>query len=216
MCVDFAFMSNINYNVDARNNISFESCENDFTVHDTPYEYVFDVEQDLQLPELPTGCEATALGTLLRMNGIYVTKIEVASAMPKSITGEFVHHFWGSPFQENGWACMAPCSVRTANLILDTTKKVAVEHTGMKLEHIPLPAAVWVTMYLEDPIPTKYESQGYKLFGNPHCVVVERIDDEYAYVVDPLVGRVEYPLSKFEEIYNALGSQSVCIEDVKK
>lgn len=215
MCVDFALMHNINYNVDARNNISFESRKINFEVNDVPYEYELDYEQDLQLPELPTGCEATALGTLLRMNGVYVTKFEIADAMPKSMTGEFVNHFWGNPYSKyNGWACMAPCSVKTANMFLDTDYKIAVEHTGIDLEHLSLPAVVWVTMYLQEPVPTKYESQGYKLFGNPHCVVVQCVDDERVCVIDPLVGIVEYPIVKFEEVYKALGSQAVWIENV--
>ena len=215
MCIDFALMQNVNYNIDAKNNINFEYCEENLEVHDTPYEYEFDSRQDLQLPELPTGCEATALSTLLRINGVDVTKHDVAKAMPKSKDGEFVNHFWGNPYSRNGWACMAPCSVETANMFLDTDYKIAVEHTGMDLEHLSLPSVVWVTMYLEDPIYTEYESKGYRLFGNPHCVVVECINNSSVCVIDPLVGRVEYPIDRFEEVYKALGSQSVCIENVK-
>lgn len=205
----------VSMNGNDNDNIEVVSYKIDSSIYDIPYEYEFSPKQDLQLPELPTGCEATALSTLLRINGVDVTKFEVADAMPKSTSGEFVHHFWGDPYTEhNGWACMAPCSVETANMFLDENEKVAVEHTGMKLTHLPLPSAVWVTMYLEDPMYTDYESEGYRLFANPHCVVVEYVDDMRVCVIDPLVGRVEYPFSKFEEVYKALGSQAVCIENV--
>lgn len=179
--------------------------------------YTFDEKQDLQMPELPTGCEATALGTLLRMNGVNVTKFDVADAMPKSNGSDFVYSFWGNPYSAtDGWACMAPCSVITANKFLKKSGKIAVEYTGTNLTDLKLPSAVWVTMYLNDPMPSSYESNGYRLFRNPHCVVVTKIDDGIVYVIDPLVGETSYPLSRFENIYNTLGSQAVCIEATEK
>lgn len=186
-------------------------------LYDKPAKYVFDEKQDLQMPELPTGCEATALGTLLRMNGVNVTKFDVADAMPKSDGSDFVYSFWGNPYSAtDGWACMAPCSVITANKFLKDTNKVAVEYTGTNLTDLKFPSAVWVTMYLNDPLPSNYESNGYRLFRNPHCVVVERIELDSVYVIDPLVGEVAYPFERFNNIYKELGCQAVCIETEEK
>lgn len=186
-------------------------------LYDKPAKYVFDKKQDLQMPELPTGCEATALGTLLRMNGIDVTKFDVADAMPKSDGSDFVYSFWGNPYSAtDGWACMAPCSVITANKFLKDTGKVAVEYTGTDLTDLKFPSAVWVTMYLNDPVPSSYESNGYRLFRNPHCVVVTRIELDSVYVIDPLVGEVAYPFERFNSVYKELGCQAVCIETEEK
>lgn len=186
-------------------------------LYDKPAEYTFDEKQDLQMPELPTGCEATALGTLLRMNGVNVTKFDVADAMPKSTNGDFVYSFWGNPYSStDGWACMAPCSVITANMFLKNSNKIAVEYTGTNLTDLKFPSAVWVTMYLNDPLPSNYESNGYKLFRNPHCVVVTKIEIDSVYVIDPLVGEVAYPLERFNNVYKKLGCQAVCIETAKK
>lgn len=186
-------------------------------LYDKPAKYVFDEKQDLQMPELPTGCEATALGTLLRMNGVDVTKFDVADAMPKSDGSDFVYSFWGNPYSAtDGWACMAPCSVITANKFLKDTGKVAVEYTGTDLTNLKFPSAVWVTMYLNDPVPSSYESNGYRLFRNPHCVVVTRIELDSVYVIDPLVGEVAYPLERFNSVYKELGRQAVCIETEEK
>lgn len=182
-------------------------------LYDKPAKYVFDEKQDLQMPELPTGCEATALGTLLRMNGVNVTKFDVADAMPKSDGSDFVYSFWGNPYSAtDGWACMAPCSVITANKFLKNSDKIAVEYTGTNLMDLKFPSAVWVTMYLNDPVPSNYESNGYRLFRNPHCVVVTRIELDSVYVIDPLVGEVAYPLERFNNVYKELGCQAVCIE----
>lgn len=186
-------------------------------LYDKPTKYVFDEKQDLQMPELPTGCEATALGTLLRMNGVDVTKFDVADAMPKSNGSDFVYAFWGNPYSAtDGWACMVPCSVITANKFLKDTNKVAVEYTGTNLTDLKFPSAVWVTMYLNDPQPSNYESNGYRLFRNPHCVVVTRIELDSVYVIDPLVGEVAYPLERFNSVYKELGCQAVCIETEEK
>ena len=187
------------------------------TLYDKQVKYVFDEKQDLQMPELPTGCEATALGTLLLMNGVNVTKFDVADAMPKSDGSDFVYSFWGNPYSAtDGWACMAPCSVITANKFLKKSNKVAVEYTGTDLTDLKFPSAVWVTMYLNDPLPSNYESNGYRLFRNPHCVVVTRIELDGVYVIDPLVGEVAYPLERFNIVYKELGCQAVCIETEKK
>ena len=186
-------------------------------LYDKPAKYVFDEKQDLQMPELPTGCEATALGTLLRMNGVNVTKFDVADAMPKSDGSDFVYSFWGNPYSAtDGWACMAPCSVITANKFLKNSNKVAVEYTGTNLTDLKLPSVVWATMYLNDPKPSNYESNGYRLFRNPHCVVVARIELDSVYVIDPLVGEVAYPLERFNNVYKELGCQAVCIETEEK
>lgn len=186
-------------------------------LYDKPVKYVFDEKQDLQMPELPTGCEATALGTLLRMNGVNVTKFDVADAMPKSDGSDFVYSFWGNPYSAtDGWACMAPCSVITANKFLKNSNKVAVEYTGTDLTDLKFPSAVWVTMYLNDPLPSNYKSNGYRLFRNPHCVVVTRIELDSVYVIDPLVGEVAYPLERFNSVYKELGCQAVCIETEEK
>ena len=186
-------------------------------LYDKQAKYVFDEKQDLQMPELPTGCEATALGTLLRMNGVNVTKFDVADAMPKSDGSDFVYSFWGNPYSAtDGWACMAPCSVITANKFLKNSNKVAVEYTGTDLTDLKLPSAVWVTMYLNDPVLSNYESNGYRLFRNPHCVVVDRIELDSVYVIDPLVGEVAYPLERFNNVYKELGCQAVCIENASK
>lgn len=186
-------------------------------LYDKQVKYVFDEKQDLQMPELPTGCEATALGTLLRMNGVNVTKFDVADAMPKSDGSDFVYSFWGNPYSAtDGWACMAPCSVITANKFLKNSNKVAVEYTGADLTELKFPSVVWVTMYLNDPKPSNYESNGYRLFRNPHCVVVTRIELDSVYVIDPLVGEVAYPLERFNNVYKELGCQAVCIETEEK
>lgn len=195
-----------------------EAPDYELTVHDTPAPseepegFVFNYNKDMQLPELPTGCEATALSTCLRMNGIEASKTEVADAMPKSDGDDFVTCFWGDPYSEHGWACMAPCVERTARIFCPV-EKTPVDLTGTPLVYLPAPCVVWVTMELDEAMPSQYEQDGYSLLWNTHCVTLVAAGEATVKVIDPLSGMQEYPFSKFNKAYMANGCQAVYIAD---
>lgn len=183
-------------------------------VEDTPYTWVLDYNQDMQLPELPTGCEATAASTLLRMSGVYVTKQEVADAMPKS-DSDFVYAFLGDPYSYNGWACAPPCVVNTINGFCEFNEEYAsVDMTGTPLAELPLPAAVWVSIDLLPPDAPVRVVDGYGLYRNSHCMVVRSVTDTGVDVIDPLGGDPIYDRAKFESVYDAMGRQAVYIADI--
>lgn len=171
-----------------------------------PEPYIFDYSQDMQYPEMPNGCEATALSTLLRLNGYEVTKFEVADAMPKG--SDFVNQYIGNPYTYDSWACMAPCSTYTANLFAE-----AQDLTGTPLSDLPLPATVWVTIDMAEPVWSGYESQGYRLMNNPHCITVTNIDGDIAQVIDPLKGQIELSVPLLDDIYQKMGMQAVYVKE---
>lgn len=183
-------------------------------VRDEGHAFIFNYQKDMQYPELPTGCEATALSTLLRMSGHNASKTEVADAMPKS-DWDFVDHFWGDPYSEHGGMCMAPCAAETANLFLDDgTEAVAV--IGSSLEELQLegglPACVWVTIYMDEPKALRSIGR-FTCYSTSHCVVLRKIEDDTAYCYDPLSGVVDYPLALFRQRYEQLGSQAVFLKN---
>lgn len=55
-----------------------------------------------QLPELPTGCEMTAVTMLLQYKGIKVTKFQVADQTPKTVTMDANQGFIGDPYKVTG------------------------------------------------------------------------------------------------------------------
>lgn len=173
--------------------------------------YVF-TDADLQNPELPTGCEATALAALLHWHGVDVDKVDVAKAMPEGTADDFVNAYWGDPFTADGMACMAPCVVETARLFLPQDETV-VDVTGTPLVQLPAPVQVWVTMGIKEPMVSGYSQDGYQLMWNTHCVVLLATSEGTATVWDPLEGMVVYPFSTFNEVYNACGRQAVYIAD---
>ncbi|TGB10484.1 C39 family peptidase [Limosilactobacillus reuteri] len=60
-----------------------------------------DAEIISQLPELPTGCEITAVTMMLRYAGYDVNKVQLANIMPRSNNGDY--GFVGNPFSPSGW-----------------------------------------------------------------------------------------------------------------
>lgn len=165
---------------------------------------------DMQLPELPTGCEATAIATLLRLNGVDANKTDVADAMPKSDT-DFVNAFLGDPYSTSGGCCMSLCAVETMRGFLVDTDLVGCQSEGVPIEELPKPCAVWVTVGLADPQGPLGTQGAYSMWYPSHCVVVLAIDGGTAHVIDPLEGRVDYPLDRLSEVYRTLGSQAIYI-----
>lgn len=183
-------------------------------VDDKPYSWVFNYGDDMQLPELPTGCEATAAATLARMNGFYVTKTQVADAMPKS-DSDFVNAFLGDPYSEHGWATCAPCVTNTLNGFFEIEERLAaINLTGTDLFDLPVPCAVWATIDMTLPGAPARTSDDYSLFRNTHCVVVTHIGEVAVDIIDPLRGDCQQPTDQFIEIYNAMGKQAVYIDDL--
>ena len=175
-----------------------------------PSTYHWNASTDLQNPELPSGCEATALSTTLRLNGIEVDKNAVADAMPKTAVGDYVNAFWGDPYSSNGWACMSPCIVETAKKFISPDQTV-VNISGTDLTYLPAPCVVWVTMGMESANPSNYQQDGYTLLWNTHCVTFLHADELSVTCIDPLEGLVEYPFSRFNHAYLANGKQAVYI-----
>lgn len=171
------------------------------------YQWVFS-NSDLQLPELPTGCEATACSTLLRMHGVEVDKLEVADAMPRSDNPrDFMSCFIGDPYSSHGWAIASPGIAKVANKFLDNKEAVAIR--GSAIEDIELPADVWVTISMVEPDLTDIADDGFPLYRNAHAVVLTSVDDSTVSVVDPLVGETTYERDRFEHVYMACGMQAV-------
>lgn len=54
-----------------------------------------------QLPELPTGCEMTAVTMMLQYAGVNINKFQVAAETPRSSNGDY--GFVGNPYSASGW-----------------------------------------------------------------------------------------------------------------
>ncbi len=191
-----------------------------------------DVKYVPQNPELPTGCEITALTTVLNYYGYNVSKTEMAdNYLEKSVNGlgDFWEVFVGNP-RKNGFGCYAKPIVKAANKYLATqnSEYMAYNYSGAEFEDLlktvesGTPVIIWSTMYgrktrdLLEPYSTAKWTVGGKTIqwiAPEHCMVLigYDIDRNIAVMSDPQRGIVEYNLETVKARYLAIHSQCVVL-----
>jgi hypothetical protein len=91
------------------------------THHDAPDgKYYIEMKNILQKPELPTGCEATALAIVLNYLGFSADKCDIVdNYLPKTNSMCSLNNFFiGNPYSKSGLGCYAPVIVKTADSYL--------------------------------------------------------------------------------------------------
>lgn len=181
----------------------------------------------LQNPELPTGCEITALTTVLNYYGFAVDKLYMAENYLKmGDIGETNPDdaFVGSPFSNHSFGCFS-------NVIKESAIDYLVDN-GSTLNVLDLkgydfsdfekyvldghPIIFWATMGLKEPYINcswNIDNQEINWLANEHCMVLIGFNNENStYIVsDPLQGIVEYPEDLLVERYNQMGQQALLI-----
>ena len=178
-----------------------------------------DAQPVLQNPELPTGCEVTSLTAALNYLGYPVDKLTMADqyltrAEPYQAT--FGEAFIGSPHDANAWGCYAPVIVETAQKYLDEqgNGEVAQNLTGCSLKTLLWevangnPVITWVTINLTSRVEERYywttpKGEDAVFLINEHCVLLCGYDlnANTVTVCDPLEGKIQYDMDKFENRY---------------
>ena len=194
-----------------------------------------------QFPELPTGCEVTALTCLMNYWGINVGKYDMAmNYMPREnlfYEGDTLYGpnpidtFVGDPSSDYGFGCFAGCLVRTFERYILTNqelmeKYIAIDLTGQSLESIlqeyvakDCPVLVIVSPYLREPYKSftwKLEDGGTWTWETGHHAMVIYgfdLEREEVYVADSVYesGIATYPLTSFEEVYIKKGMSAMTI-----
>jgi uncharacterized protein YvpB len=197
-----------------------------------------DMENILQNPELPTGCEITSLTILLRYYGFDAEKTDMAKnylptswGNPRYIDGEvykdsFFDYFIGDPFG-TGYGCFSNAIEKAANdYIADNGGGYTVLNiSGSSPQDLysyladGVPVICWATDGMIEP--EYYESwydnaTGEKLdwYLNEHCFVLVGFDMEKNTVTlnDPMKGIIDYNMAKFEKRYEQMYSQAIIIQ----
>ncbi|MDE6427146.1 MAG: C39 family peptidase [Ruminococcus sp.] len=182
----------------------------------------------MQNPELPTGCEITALTQTLNFLGFDIDKVTMCDKyMNTDWKGEYTMNqcYIGNPKSYSGYGCSSPVICKSARRYLRVEKSdcYPVDLTGTDFQELfyqidqGRPVIVWATMYLMNTEP-KYQytaKNGEEMWfcTYQHCLTLYGydLDAGLVYVADPLVGNTTYPLEKFEKIYDILGKQAVII-----
>lgn len=190
-----------------------------------------------QMPELPTGCEITAITMVLNYYGLPADKVEMVTVYLPMLdsTGTYYgddglmygndlgSYFIGDPTQDSGIACGAEAITVAANSYLsdcgstlealNCTGTTACELYEMVSKGIPV--VVWCTIGMYDRVVEEgwYTENGdYVDWGiYDHGAVLIGFDDDTVTIADPLAGEVEYSREQFEWVYEERGSQSVIL-----
>ncbi|MBQ8208665.1 MAG: C39 family peptidase [Clostridia bacterium] len=190
----------------------------------------YEMENILQRPELPEGCEVTSLAILLNYLGFDVAHTYLAdNYLEQGEVGKtsFYEMNLGNPREEGkSWGCYAPVIVKTANKYLADMKSYyrAYDYTGYDVSELYYqlslghPAIVWVTMDFAEPYLKKpWTVNGEKLYWKYplHCVVISGYDMEKGTVTitDPLkTNLVTVDMETFELRWKQMESQAVVLK----
>ena len=190
-----------------------------------------------QLPELPTGCEITALTMVLNYYGFSADKVQMATEyLPvldsaetyvgsddRTYGNDLNQYFIGDPTTENGFVCGTGAIVSAANGFLSEQGSYiyAEDKTGISLEELyqlineNTPVVVWCTIGMGD----RWETEGwYTEAGdyvewsmNDHGAVLVGYDSEEVVIADPLAGLMRYSRQQFESVFEARGNKCVVL-----
>ena len=190
-----------------------------------------------QEPELPTGCEVTALTMVLNYYGYDVDKVTMATEYLPCLPAEFfygengivygndmVNYFVGDPTTEAGYICGAPAIVTAANsyLISCGSSLRAVDGTGEDPEKLydlaseGTPVIFWGPIGMEERQETSgwytYDGDYMEWSTNDHGLVLVNYQEDMVVIADSIVGWLRIPAEWFEEIYQERGCQCVIIQ----
>lgn len=197
--------------------------------NELPASYVIDgFETIMQEPELPTGCEVTALAEVLNYLGFDIDKVDLCdNFMPVDYEGavNMYYAYIGDPKSSNGFGCYAPVIVKTAYEYFESVDSpcYAVDITGTDFKGVLFqvtqdrPVIVWTTMGQRETYPNYKWTAGNgedMVFNDyQHCLAVYGydFDEGVVYAADPLVGNTTYDLERFERIYDIMYKQAVVI-----
>lgn len=196
-----------------------------------------DMENILQLPELPTGCEITALTILLRHCGFNAEKTDLArNYLPtswgnaryedgKTYKDSFFNYFIGDPFG-TGYGCFSGAIEKAANAYISdhgggfTVKNISGSHPDALYDYLAAgtPVLCWATDGMIEPeyYETWYDNAtGEQLdwYLNEHCFVLAgfNMSGDLVTLNDPMKGIIDYNINKFETRYDQMHRQAIVI-----
>lgn len=192
---------------------------------------LLDVPLISQYPELPTGCEVTALAMALQYYGVEVSKTTLADEMPYDRTllvrdQEGVIVSWGDPevgYVGNPYELGVTINPKPLKTLLNKYRSGGIAFYGKDFKDIvPYvrkgnPVIVWITLNYELLEERTWITPKGKVIHSPrplHVVVVTGFDHEFVYVNDSDSNEknAKIPISQFIKIYDAMGRRALVVE----
>lgn len=191
-----------------------------------------------QMPELPTGCEITAMTMVLNYYGYSTDKVQMATEYLPTLSSADVYlgddgilygndmnqYFIGDPTTQDGIICGTNAIISATNTFLNANGGGlhAVDKTGTDADRLyrlvkeDIPVVVWCTIGMEDRQNTQgwYTENGQYIdwSKNDHGAVLIGYTKETVTIADPISGIVDYDKDQFEKVFSSRGKQCVILE----
>lgn len=193
----------------------------------------------LQMPELPTGCEITAMTMVLQYYGLDADKVEMATeylptlartetyigADGRKYGNDMERYFIGDPTTEGGIICGTTAIVTAANAYLEANGSTlrAEDMSGISTEDLyrlvqeDIPVVVWCTIgmgnrMVQDGWYTEYGAY-VDWARNDHGAVLIGYDTDTVTIADPISGIVAYDRAQFESVFASRGNRCVILAE---
>lgn len=199
---------------------------------------ISDFPYTLQTPELPTGCEITALTMTINYYGYDVDKVTMATEYLPTVPADMYYDesgimhgedlndwFIGDPETVDGYVCGTNAIVTAAdNYFSDINSTMtAKDITGYSFDEMyelvsdDTPIVVWITIEMAERSELNgwYTNDGsyVEWSQSDHAGVLVGYTEDTVIIADPLKGRTEYSRSAFESVYTSRGNHGVILEE---
>jgi len=187
---------------------------------------ILSVNNILQKPELPNGCEVVSLSIVLSHYGFPIFPLDLYNNyMPKAPykNGNPRYYYIGDATGV-GLGCYAPCVVTTGNdyLAEQGSELKAYDVSGHPFEHYEsyiergIPVIIWGTVEMNANDKLCWEGilggQYVNWHAYSHCLVLIGYTESTYVFCDPLVGIVEYGKQAVSDSFNIMHNQACIIE----
>ncbi|MGI6017921.1 MAG: carbohydrate-binding domain-containing protein [Marvinbryantia sp.] len=196
-----------------------------------------------QMPELPTGCEITAMTMALNYYGYEADKVQMAEKYLPQIASADIYvgedgilrgndlnqYFIGDPTTSNGTICGTGAIVTAANAYLEDHESTltAIEKNGIETEKLyemireNIPVVVWCTIGMEErqEIQESWYTENGEYVDwsrNDHGAVLIGYSGDTVTIADPISGLVEYEKEQFETVFESRGSKCVILTETEE
>lgn len=183
------------------------------------------VDELLQKPELPTGCESVSLTALLKYYGFNdLDKSYIADNYLIYSDVDSRYGFTGDPHSTKAGGCFQNIIQQTANNFLSdrNSNLIALDMSGIDLNNIyalldnETPLLMWTTISMKEPSIDQSDNYmgDYTFYRYEHCVMVYgyNLQDNVFYVMDPIDGLVERNIDDFYDIFCKIGKYAMIIQ----
>ena len=185
-----------------------------------------DVENILQMPDLPNGCEIVSLAIVLQY--VFDTEIDPVwlsdHYLPKGAPGQAdpEYTYVGDP-KGYGFGCYVPCLQMAAiRYLVDagirdyTAKDISGSSMGELETWVAegTPVIMWATVNMEPSVVAQewtFWGQTVRWYSGSHCVVLSGYTEDTSIICDPLRGVIEYDRQDVIKAYKLVGERAMVL-----